>query len=125
MMAGLINQSRPDQTVTGISVLKNNFSISPEITDLLSDSGKNKPFNIIHDFHFGGYAKKNKELLHFMNLLWQKEKIPTDIVYTGKLLFAADKLIRNNHFKKGTKLLIIHSGGLQGNCSLPKGSLLF
>jgi 1-aminocyclopropane-1-carboxylate deaminase len=125
MMAGLINQSRPYQTVTGISVLKNNFSINDEISNLLTVSAKNKPFNILHEYHFGGYAKTNKQLLDFMNHLWEKEKIPTDIVYTGKMVFAVDQLIKNNYFKKGTKLTIIHSGGLQGNCSLPKGSLIF
>ncbi len=125
MMAGLIKGSTPTQSITGISVLKNNFSIKKEIMELLNNEDQSKQFSILHDFHFGGYAKTNKTLLEFINQLWQMEKIPTDIVYTGKLLFATKELITNNYFKSGTKLLIIHSGGLQGNCSLPKGSLLF
>jgi 1-aminocyclopropane-1-carboxylate deaminase len=125
MIAGLIQSSKPFQSVTGISVLKNNFSIKKEITNLLSASDTTKPFDILHEFHFGGYAKTNKLLIDFMNQFWQKEKIPTDIVYTGKMVFAVNELINMNYFTKGTKLLIIHSGGLQGNCSLPEGSLCY
>ena len=60
-----------------------------------------------------------------MNQLWETEKIPSDIVYTGKLLMAVESLLKENYFKAGTKLLVIHSGGLQGNRSLPSGTLLF
>jgi 1-aminocyclopropane-1-carboxylate deaminase len=60
-----------------------------------------------------------------MNQLWTSEKIPTDIVYTGKLLYAVDSLLKDNYFKAGSKILVIHSGGLQGNRSLPLGTLLY
>ena len=60
-----------------------------------------------------------------MNEFWEKEKIPTDIVYTSKLLFAVSSLINENYFEKGSSILVIHSGGLQGNRSLPAGTLQF
>jgi 1-aminocyclopropane-1-carboxylate deaminase len=64
-------------------------------------------------------------MIDFMNSLWKKEKIPTDIVYTSKLLFAVDELIKENYFEQGASILVIHSGGLQGNRSLPAGTLKF
>jgi len=123
MLAGLIQAAAPHQNVIGIPILKNEASIEAEIKNLLKDS--TKPFTLVHGFHQGGYAKTNPELIAFMNQLWATEKIPTDIVYTGKLLLAVDSLLKENYFKAGSKILVIHSGGLQGNRSLPAGTLLY
>ena len=84
-----------------------------------------KQFTLLHNFHQGGYAKTNPALIAFMNQLWETEKIPSDIVYTGKLLMAVEILLKENYFKAGSKILVIHSGGLQGNRSLPAGTLLY
>ena len=123
MLAGLIQAAAPHQNIIGIPVLKNEKSIESEIKTLLKDS--TKQFTLLHNFHQGGYAKTNPALIAFMNQLWETEKIPSDIVYTGKLLMAVESLLKENYFKAGTKLLVIHSGGLQGNRSLPSGTLLY
>ena len=123
MLAGLIQAAALHQNVIGIPILKNEASIEAEIKTLLKDS--TKPFTLLHNFHQGGYAKTNPALIAFMNQLWETEKIPTDIVYTGKLLMAVDSLLKENYFKEGSKILVIHSGGLQGNRSLPLGTLLY
>jgi 1-aminocyclopropane-1-carboxylate deaminase len=123
MLAGLINAAEAHQAIIGIPVLKNEASIEIEIKNLLKDS--TKQFTLLHNFHQGGYAKTNPALIAFMNQLWETEKIPSDIVYTGKLLMAVDSLLKENYFKKGSKILVIHSGGLQGNRSLPLGTLLY
>jgi len=91
----------------------------------LSPEMKTKKFQMIHDYHFGGYAKCNAELISFMNDIYKSIGIPTDFVYTGKLFFGIFDLIRNNFFPAGSRLLIVHSGGLQGNRSLLRGSLIF
>jgi|SRR5688572_2987810 len=77
------------------------------------------------NYHFGGYAKYNLTLINFMNEFFRLTNIPTDFVYTGKLAFALFDLIKKDHFPPGSKILMIHSGGLQGNDSLQKGSLIF
>jgi len=123
-LAGLIKSSQKEQQVTGISVLKNNLSLKKEIDDLLPAEYK-EHFNLIHDYHFGGYAKYTAQLLNFMNTWFESTNIPSDFVYTGKLFYAINDLIQKNHFPSKSKLLIIHSGGLQGNRSLPKGALIF
>ena len=123
MIAGLINASKETQNIIGIPVLKNEASIRIEIQALLNDS--QKPFTILPDFHGGGYAKTTDAQINFMNQFWEKEKIPTDIVYTGKLCWAVDQLIKRNYFTHSKRLLIIHSGGLQGNRSLANGVLQF
>lgn len=125
MMAGLVQRAAPHQKITGISVLKNHLALKNEVKALLDEADKEKNFTILHDYHFGGYAKHPAELIAFMNTLWLTERLPTDMVYTAKLLFAVQDLINKDYFPAGSRLLLIHSGGLQGNNSLPAGSLLF
>ena len=128
MLAGIVHAARPKQKVIGIPVLKNEGSIEAEINALLlehNDKKNNQPYTLLHQFHQGGYAKTNPMMIDFMNRLWDAEKIPTDIVYTSKLLFGVEQLIKENYFEKDASILVIHSGGLQGNRSLPEGSLKF
>lgn len=124
MMAGLLLAAKPHQQIIGISALKNNTGLGQDIINLLPTDKKKQPI-IFHDYHFGGYAKHPKNLIDFMNEFWETEKIPTDIVYTSKLFYAVIDTWKKNFFSKTDKPLVIHCGGLQGNLSLPKGSLVF
>lgn len=126
MIAGIINAAEKNQHIIGIPVLKNEFTISNEIEQLLSEEKKCRPnFTLLHDFHQGGYAKTTPEQIAFMNRFWKNTGIPSDIVYTGKLYYAVEQLIHQNYFAPKSKVLVIHSGGLQGNRSLSKGVLDF
>lgn len=125
MLAGLIKAADAGQQVTGISVLKNNTSITDEVNALLKEDEKKKKFQILHGYHFGGYARHPATLLACIRTLWEKEQLPTDIVYTAKLLYAAFDLEQQAYFPEGSRVLLIHSGGLQGNRSLPPNSLPF
>lgn len=123
--AGLIKKALPHQTVIGINVLKGNTSIIDEINNLLTKEEQLKKYSMLHEYHFGGYAKHPKELIDFMNLFWKATSIPSDIVYTGKLFYAVNHLVAQDFFTEHSKLIVIHSGGLQGNYSLPNGILHF
>jgi 1-aminocyclopropane-1-carboxylate deaminase len=123
-LAGIVNASPLHHKVIGISVLKNAVSLQQEINCLLPE-GLQDQFELNHQFHCGGYAKFNLELIEFMNWWHQQTGIPTDFVYTGKLFYAIHQLITSHYFQKGSRLLLIHSGGLQGNISLPKDTLIF
>ena len=79
----------------------------------------------MHDYHFGGYAKFNNDLIHFMNNWYLTTYIPSDFVYTGKLFFAFTNMLEQDYFSPGSKILLVHSGGLQGNNSLKNGTLIF
>lgn len=123
MIAGLINSATPHQEIIGISVLKNNHELDKKIRTLLNT--ETASFQLIHDYHFGGYAKYKPELIDFMNKFYQQTAIPSDFVYTGKLFFSIHQLAKDNFFMTGSKLLLIHSGGLTGNYSLKNGMLIF
>lgn len=125
MMAGLIKAVQNEQQVIGISVLKNNSDLLPAVHSLLSGDERLKNFKISEEYHFSGYAKHSKELLQFMNSFYTETNTPSDFVYTGKLFFAVNDLAEKDYFPPGSKILVIHSGGLQGNSSLKKGTLIF
>lgn len=123
MMAGIINALSPGQQVIGISTMKNNTALPAMIQTLVKNVGIN--WQLFEDYHFGGYAKYQLPLLKFMNDFYRETNIPSDFVYTGKLFFAISDLIGKNYFPPHSRLLLIHSGGLQGNISLPDGTLIF
>lgn len=115
MFRGITSIISPTQTLFGVYVLKgfeqSNFAEANQMTT--------------SDYHFGGYAKQSLTLINFMNDFYERTGITTDFVYTGKLFFAVEDLIKKNTFQKGSKLLVIHSGGLQGNTSLTPNKLHF
>lgn len=125
MMTGIVNSSLPHQTVIGIPVLKFDQSNSNTVADFVTLNASSENFAFQYDFHFEGYAKKNKGLLGFMSDFYKRHGIPTDFVYTGKLFYGVMKLVGDGFFNPDSKILIIHSGGLQGNRSLPEGQLQF
>jgi len=123
-LAGLITGSTAAENIIGVSVLKNNHSLKQEIEALLP-AGSNHRFKILHQYHFGGYAKYNAELTRFMNTFYKQTGTPTDFVYTAKAFYAATDLLQTGHFAANDNILLVHTGGLQGNLSLPKGTLIF
>lgn len=126
MGAGLLAAMNNNQKLFLFSAVKNNFSIEAEIKSvLLKEEYLNKSFEINHQYHFGGFAKKNDHLLDFMNAFYKETTIPTDFVYTGKLVFAMNDMIQKQLIPGGSTILLIHSGGLQGNRSLKNKELIF
>jgi len=123
-LAGLVASSLPSQKVIGVVVLKNALSMRDEINVLLPAEKRDR-FALISDYHFGGYAKKNDQLISFMNDFYGTTSIPSDFVYTGKIFYAVLDLFQRNYFSNDDTILAIHTGGLQGNLSLSKGTLIF
>lgn len=108
-ISGIINSSFTNQQIVGFPSLKGDF-----ISNEISNFAKKSNWNIISDYHFGGYGKINDELIRFINDFYLKHNIPLDPIYTGKMMFGIDDLIQNNYFPNGSKILAIHTGGLQG-----------
>ena len=109
-ISGLINSAANHQKIIGFPALKGNF-LSDEIKKY---SVKNDNWSLNSNYHFGGYAKYNSDLIRFINEFKEKTNVQLDPVYTGKMLFGILDLIKKNTFKKGSKILAIHTGGIQG-----------
>jgi len=108
-ISGIINSSKVHQKVLGFSALKGDF-----LEDKIRKFTQKNNWKLIKDYHFGGYAKINRELISFINEFKQQTNIPLDPVYTAKMCYGISDLARKNYFEKGTKILLIHTGGLQG-----------
>lgn len=100
---GLAKSALPHQHVFGINVLK---------YEAESDLSRG---TILNDYHFGGYAKHTQELLEFKTSFEKAYHIPLDYVYTAKAFYAAFDFINQGKISNNKKILLIHSGGLQGN----------
>jgi 1-aminocyclopropane-1-carboxylate deaminase len=124
MVSGIITNASSTQECIGISVMKNNTGLQNEINALIQNNTSAK-FSLLHDYHFGGYAKYTTALIDFMNYIWNEHHLPLDFVYTAKALSAAYDLLKKEYFAPHSKILFIHSGGLQGNRSLKQGTLNF
>ncbi|WP_337968823.1 pyridoxal-phosphate dependent enzyme [uncultured Flavobacterium sp.] len=108
-ISGLINSALSYQKVLGFPALKGDF-----LTDEIRIFAKKDNWNLISDYHFGGYGKINLELIEFINAFFEENKVPLDPIYTGKMVFGVIDLIHKNYFPAGSKILLIHTGGLQG-----------
>lgn len=108
-ISGIINSTNTEQTVLGFPALKGDF-----LTEEIKKITKKTNWKLIHEYHFGGYGKINQEGIEFINKFKEQQHIALDPVYTGKMVFGIFDLIQNGFFKKNTRILAIHTGGLQG-----------
>jgi len=94
-----------------VPVLKGGDFIANQIYNYTSDV---EQLHLHTEYHFGGYAKTNTELLQFMARFIAREGILIDPVYTSKMFYAIFDLSKNNYFGKGEKIVALHTGGLLG-----------
>ncbi|TRX03976.1 1-aminocyclopropane-1-carboxylate deaminase/D-cysteine desulfhydrase [Flavobacterium gawalongense] len=108
-ISGIINSVLPYQKVLGFPALKGDF-LKEEIRNFV----QNENWELITDYHFGGYGKVNSALIGFINQFYAVNQIPLDPIYTGKMVFGVIDLIQKNYFPAESKILLIHTGGIQG-----------
>jgi len=108
-ISGIINSSLENQKVIGFPSLKGNF-LKEEIQKWVTKDN----WELNHAYHFGGYAKINRELVEFMNDFFAQTTVLLDPVYTGKMIYGIYDLIEKGYFTTDSKILAIHSGGIQG-----------
>ncbi len=108
-ISGIINTSGAPQKVLGFPALKEAF-----LHDEISKYTNAQHWELIRDYHFGGYAKVSKTLIDFMNNFYESHKIIVDPIYTGKMMFGIFDLISKGYFPQNSRILAIHTGGLQG-----------
>ena len=108
-ISGIINSALPHQKVLGFPSLKGDF-LQKDIRKFADKEN----WTLISDYHFGGYGKVSIELIEFINSFYQENDIPLDPIYTGKMVFGVIDLIHQGYFPENSKILMIHTGGLQG-----------
>jgi len=118
-LAGITTGLKTHQQAVGFNALKGADYIIEEVNKLIGNA-ENPKFNIISDYHFGGYAKINAELLSFKADFEKQFDIPLDYVYTSKMMYGIFDKIQKDFFKQGSTIVAIHTGGVQGNKGFEK-----
>jgi 1-aminocyclopropane-1-carboxylate deaminase len=108
-IAGIINSAKPHQKIIGFPALRGDF-----LKEEIRKFAINENWELCPEYHFGGYAKTAPELIDFMNSFFKQTGIPLDPIYTGKMVYGVIDLVAKNYFPEGSKILMIHTGGLQG-----------
>lgn len=108
-ISGLINSAKPHQKILGFPALKGDF-----LREEICKFAQNQNWELLTDYHFGGYGKIDTQLIHFINRFYDETGIPLDPIYTGKMIFGVIDLIEKGYFAEGSNILAIHTGGLQG-----------
>ncbi|WP_299444252.1 pyridoxal-phosphate dependent enzyme [uncultured Aquimarina sp.] len=114
-ISGIINASVGHQNIIGFPALKGSF-LSEEIEKYTRKTN----WNLIEEYHFGGYGKINLELIEFINKFREEQNIALDPIYTGKMMYGLFDRIKNGAFTKNTRILAVHTGGLQGIAGMNK-----
>ncbi|QLE56840.1 1-aminocyclopropane-1-carboxylate deaminase/D-cysteine desulfhydrase [Nostoc sp. TCL26-01] len=126
-LTGITLTLNSKQRLLGFPVLKNGEFLVHDINNLLKEylaSGLPKPrsslasWELVCHYHFGGYAKVNDELLLFSREFTKTYGIPLDYLYTAKMFYGVMDLLQQGYFTRGDRLLLIHTGGLQGNAGM-------
>ncbi len=115
-IAGIIVAMEGHQRVWGFPAMKNGSFLIEDISKLIKEyNGKQYDnWQLVTHYHFGGFAKFRPELVTFINDFKRRHGIHLEPVYTGKLLYGITDMVKRGIFRKGEKILAIHTGGLQG-----------
>jgi 1-aminocyclopropane-1-carboxylate deaminase/D-cysteine desulfhydrase-like pyridoxal-dependent ACC family enzyme len=126
-LAGISVGLKPHQKAIGVSALKNGAFLTEDVKQLIGDYKKlfNEEttipnFEILTNYHFGGYTKTTKELLKFKADFEALNNFVLDYIYTSKLFFALTDLYKIKGFPNNATVIALHTGGLQGNAGFEK-----
>lgn len=120
-LAGITTALGSDQQAIGFAVLKAADFLNNDVRILLADNDYHTAQNwhIALNYHLGGYARTTPELFAFIRQFKSDFGIELDAIYTGKMFFGLFDLISQGTFDRGTRIVAVHSGGLQGNAGFP------
>ena len=121
-LAGIATALNTDQHATGFAVLKGADFLSRDVAKMLAEFGQPSTHNwhIENSYHFGGYARTSPELFAFIKQFKSDFGFELDAVYTGKMFFGLFDLISKGAFERGTRIIAVHTGGVQGNAGFPE-----
>ncbi|MBQ4812142.1 1-aminocyclopropane-1-carboxylate deaminase [Pseudoalteromonas luteoviolacea] len=113
-LAGLLNGIPKSTQLLGFCVLKGAEYLQAEVLKLNPTAATCNNWQLLHDFHDGGYGKFGAPLWDFCQMMKRTHNLPLEPIYTGKMMFGLWQLIEKGYFPANSKIVAIHTGGLQG-----------
>jgi 1-aminocyclopropane-1-carboxylate deaminase len=109
-ISGILKSKMNHQKILGYPALKDSHFLQEEIKIW----SQTQDFELIPDYHFGGYGKTSPEFIDFINDFTEEYNVNLDPVYTGKMVYGLFEKIKSGFFPENSKILAVHTGGLQG-----------
>ncbi len=115
-LAGIAVSTAGQAQLLGFSALKGGQFLGGEVDQLTQrfNGQTYDHYRLVHDYHFGGYARVKPSLIDFINTFYRTTSIPLEPIYTGKMMYGLYDMIAQGHLAAGSRILVVHSGGLQG-----------
>ncbi|MBL4652632.1 MAG: 1-aminocyclopropane-1-carboxylate deaminase/D-cysteine desulfhydrase [Flavobacteriales bacterium] len=110
--SGIVNSIEKNQYAIGFSALKGEDKLTEVVQQF--EKVKRNNWHISFEYHFGGYARRSVEIEDFIKSFRAETGIPLDPIYTGKMAFGIVDLAKKDYFKRGSTVIMVHTGGLQG-----------
>ena len=115
-LAGMVAGLAGEKQLIGFSSLKGDDALTAQIDALVQayTGEQYHNYTVNFDYHFGGYARVKPELVDFIKAFKAQHAVQLEPVYIGKMLFGIYELIKQGYFPKGSTIVAVHTGGLQG-----------
>ncbi|CAM3892862.1 MULTISPECIES: 1-aminocyclopropane-1-carboxylate deaminase/D-cysteine desulfhydrase [Pseudoalteromonas] len=113
-LAGLTEGCDNSTQILGVAVLKQAEYLINEIKSLSPIAAQQQNWQLLTQFHDGGYGKFSSELWQFCLMMQSQHQLPLEPIYSGKMMYALWQLIEQDYFPEGSRIIAIHTGGLQG-----------
>ncbi|VVO63707.1 D-cysteine desulfhydrase [Pseudomonas fluorescens] len=114
-LAGLVLAEAGEHPVYGALAVPDDHGVAQQVERIVQEAGwVDDPAYELIDACRGGFAKVDPLLLEFIERTELASGIPLEPLYTGKALLALKQQVEAGRFARGTRLIFIHTGGLQG-----------
>jgi 1-aminocyclopropane-1-carboxylate deaminase len=116
-LAGLVLGEANAHPVYGAVAVPADHGVAQQVQRILQEAGVADHGYHLLDAARGGFAKVDSELAQF---LWASEAqgaVSLEPVYTGKALMALRRQVEAGYFAPGSRLVFVHTGGLQGRAA--------
>ncbi|MGG7675831.1 1-aminocyclopropane-1-carboxylate deaminase/D-cysteine desulfhydrase [Pseudomonas sp. WC2] len=113
-LAGLVLAEQGERPVHGALAVPDDHGVAQQVESIMRDAELTNAGYALIDASRGGFAKVDPLLLEFIEQTEQAIGIPLEPLYTGKALLALKQQVEEGRFARGTRLIFVHTGGLQG-----------
>ncbi|MGU5697195.1 1-aminocyclopropane-1-carboxylate deaminase/D-cysteine desulfhydrase [Aeromonas allosaccharophila] len=117
-LAGLIAGKRDREQILAIAVLKGGDFITDEVCRRHPAAASIPGWRIALDHHDGGYAKFSPALWQWVQDFSADTGLPLEPIYSGKAMWGLFRELAAGHIAPGSKIVFIHTGGMQGLAGL-------
>ncbi|MVV50092.1 pyridoxal-phosphate dependent enzyme [Pseudomonas sp. PB120] len=113
-LAGLVMAEAGEHPVYGALAVPDDHGVAQQVGSIVQAAGLQRSDYQLFDASRGGFAKVDPPLLAFIEQTESASRIPLEPLYTGKALLMLKQQVDAGRFEQGTRLIFIHTGGLQG-----------